>query len=88
MDAEIFYWIKVASFLLTIFVSFQIGRYFERSRLLKFLTKQGDGIEKILDEVFSFPMGPDIQAGEWLQWQPPSEEQTSRNPMEAKNYLS
>ncbi len=88
MDEDIYFWIKVASFLLTMFVSFQIGRYFERSRILKFLTKQGEGIEKILDEVFSPPMEPDFRAEEFLRWKPPCEEEAPGKEIEGKNYLS
>jgi len=53
------YWIKAISFLLSMFISFQIGRHFERFRFLEFLTKQGDRIGKVLDEFFSPPIGPD-----------------------------
>ena len=88
MGEDIIFWVKIISFLVTMFVSFQIGRYFERSRLLRFLTKQGDRIEKVLDEVFSPPREPDHQAKEWQPWKAGYETKTPGGRMEKKYFLS
>ena len=88
MDEDIFFWIKISSFLLAMVVSFQIGRYFERSRLLKFLTKQEGRIEKVLDDFFSPPMGPDLQAQPWQPWKAERRSEIPVERTEKKHFLS
>jgi hypothetical protein len=88
MDEDIFFWIKLTSFLLAMIVSFQVGRYYERFRLLRFLKKQGDRIEKVLDDFFSPPLGPDLQARPWQPWEAERGSDVKNKGTEKKHFLS
>jgi hypothetical protein len=88
MGEDLIYWIKVISFLLAMFMSFQIGRHIERARLLKFFTKQGNRIEKVLDEFFSPPPGPDHGARGLRPWETQYEPETPGQKTEKKYFLS
>jgi hypothetical protein len=87
MGEGLIYWIKVISFLLAMFMSFQIGRHVERFRLLKFLTKQGDRIEKVLDEFFSPPMGPGRGSQGLRPWEAQSKPEAPGANPEKKYFL-
>jgi hypothetical protein len=87
MGEDLIYWIKVISFLLAMFMSFQIGRHLERVRLLKFFAKQGNRIEKVLDDFFSPPPG-DLGARGLRPWETQYELEPPGEKTEKKYFLS
>ncbi len=88
MDEDILFWIKLVSFLLTMFISFQIGRFFERARLVKSLTKEKDGIAEALDEFFSPPAAITIDDEGRRTWKASYRERPGGNDMEKKHFLA
>ncbi len=53
MDDAVLQWVKIVSFAAAMFLSFMIGRAFEKSRMIRFFSERGEEIEKVLDEFFT-----------------------------------
>ncbi len=53
MEESVLQWVKMASFVAAMFLSFMIGRAVERSRMIRFFTRRQEDIEKVLDEFFT-----------------------------------
>ena len=64
MDDVVVQWVKIVSFAAAMLLSFMIGRAFEKSRMIRFFSEQGEEIEKVLDEFFT-PENP-YEAGSRL----------------------